>query len=83
MRAKIINVFGKAKITNLVHSIADEYIGRFEVAMDDFLSDQLGEAAQNLPHDFESLLLFNSFAFDGFLEVAVLAELGDDVETVF
>ena len=51
--------------------------------MDDFLSDKFGKTTKKLPHDFESLLFLDSFAFDGFLEVTIFTEFGYDVEAVF
>jgi len=48
-----------------------------------FLSDEFGEACKDLAHDIEDLVLLEFFAFHEFLEVAIFAELGDDVETIF
>ena len=51
--------------------------------MDDFLPYQFTEAVQDLPGNVEHFVLFELAALHELLQITVLAELGDDVETVF
>jgi hypothetical protein len=69
----------KAKISNDRFALFEENIFRFEVSMNDVLSVQRGEAADDGFDNDEGLLLSEFFAFFGeFVEVASVAKLSDD-----
>jgi hypothetical protein len=83
LRAVVVHIFGEAEVTDFVHSVIDEDVGRFQITMYDFLLDEFLESAEQLCYNFESFFLLESLPFDQLFEVAILAELGDYVETVF
>lgn len=83
LRAKIIDILREPKVADLVGPFIDEDVSRLEIAVYYFFADEFSEATEDLSHDFEDFIFFEFSAFHEFLEVAVFAELGDDVEAVF
>jgi hypothetical protein len=69
----------KAKIGDDRFALFEENVFRFEVSMNDVLSVQRGEAADDGFNNDEGLLLSEFFAFFGeFVEVSSFTKLSDD-----
>lgn len=67
LRPKVVNVLCEAKVTDLVNTFIDQYVGWFKVSMDNLLADELGEATKYLTHDFKYFIFFELLAFHEFL----------------
>jgi len=51
--------------------------------MNDFLSNKLSKATEQLTHDLEHFLLFKFPPFHELLQISIFTKLRDDVKTVF
>lgn len=83
LRAKVVNVLCKSKISYFVDAFVDKDVCRLQVTMNDFFPDQFGESTEYLFHDLENFIFFELFSFHHLLEIAVFTKLGNDVKTVF
>jgi hypothetical protein len=82
LRAKVVYVLSEPEIGNFVGAIVDEYVGRFEISVNYFLLYQLAKATGDLLDYLKCFFILKPFAFDHLLQIAVLAELRNDVQTV-
>jgi hypothetical protein len=48
---------GEAEVCDFEHSFVQEYVGRFEVAVDDVVAMQFGQSQQNLPQNEDCIVL--------------------------
>jgi len=83
LRAKVIDVLGETKISNLIDTLVYEDVGWLQVSMNYLLSDELSKATQNLLHNIKDLVFLEFFPFHELLKIPVLAKLSDDVQTIF
>ena len=79
----LLEELSEAKVSEFVGLVFDEYVGWFEIAMNDLLPYQLGEATEELSHYLKYFFFFELFAFHELLEVSVFTKLSDNIETIF
>jgi hypothetical protein len=73
-------VKGESKVCDLGYSVVSEDVGNFEISVDDILRGEVLQPPEDVGNDAGGLpLLEPGFLLDLGLEVALVAQLGDDV----